>query len=206
MFTHRKRKADHSDENPKSPKKKKEILLCGHASWVDTDGYTTVPDGTFLYLYAPLGAALSQTIPRAIVAGEVIKKGALTIQRISPITLFNLGYEDRGEMKGDFRARDKEVLEYPIRLGPGDRVPNYTMVSPGKDSLEASERANVVVNNIKEKDMLDNILKNNVGNTCHFGGCSWIRQENDKRDLVTFKDNTLEDKYTVKLSHEEKKQ
>ena len=45
----------------------------------------------------------------------------------------------------------------------------------------------------------------NKGNICHFGGCSWIREENDKRDIVTFKDKAMEDKFTLKLSEEEKR-
>lgn len=204
MSNSRKRKIV-NDENPRPLKKQNEILICGHSSWTDDLGFTTIPENTFLYLYAPLGSALSMAIPKAIAAGEKIGKGDLTIQRISPITLFNYGYEDIGEHVGDFRPRHEEVIDYPRLLEPGDKVPNYNLCSPGEDYLNANENTNISVDNINEKVSLKNILENHRGNVCHFGGCSWIRQNHPKRNIVIFKDEQREDRFTKKLSDEEKR-
>ena len=203
MSMNRKHKMS-SDDNPGLYKKiKKEILLCGHASWTNDVGFTAIPKDTYLYMYAPLGSALSQAIPKAIASGEKIIKGDLTIKRISPIMLFNLGYADRGKHAGNYKSRDKEMMDYPILLGPGEKVPNYSMSSPEEDFLTATEKSNILVRNIKAKISLENLLKAEKGNVCHFGGCSWIREENDKRDLVIFKDERREDKFKIKLSNEE---
>jgi hypothetical protein len=43
-----------------------QILFCCHSSWVDENGFTTVPENTFIYIYAPLGAVLSQAISKRL--------------------------------------------------------------------------------------------------------------------------------------------
>lgn len=183
-----------------------ELLLCCHATWTEENGFTTLPENTFLYIYAPLGSALSQAIPRAIASGHKIKLGELTISRISPITLFNYGYEDRGERKGDYETRDSEMTIYPMLYKPGDKIPNYSVVSPGKDYLTTNKDTNITVVNLKNIDriFISEVLEKCKGNVCHFGGCSWIRADNDKRDIVTFSNKQLESQFTPKLSDAEK--
>lgn len=194
------------DGNLRVHQKKNEILICGHSSWTDDHGFMIIPDNTYLYMYAPLGSALSMTVPRAIAAGVKIEKGDLTIQRISPITLFNYGYEDLGEHVGDFTPRHEEMKDYPKLLGPGEVVPNYHVSPPGEDRLNTNESANILIENITEKISLKSILENQKGNICHFGGCSWVRQNYAKRNIVIFKDENMEDRFTVKLSDEEKRE
>jgi len=182
------------------------ILFCGHASWNDKYGITIIPEETKLYVYAPLGSALSQQVARAIAAGEEIKKGDLQFRRISPITLFNLGYEDKGEGVGQYEP--KILLDYPLCLESGEKITNYRMFSPGKDSLQSGHE-DILVLNIDEPDgvFLGDLLQKNKGNTCHFGGCSWVTSKFDKRNIVDFANPVLAQRYKdPELSEEEKRQ
>jgi hypothetical protein len=180
-----------------------EILFCGHSAWEPTNGITIIPENTFLYVYAPLGAALGQAIPRALAAGVIIKPGDLGIKRISPLVLFNYNIEDKGENVGNY---EKTILQnYPVLLKPGDQIENFNLMNAGDDAL--SSKTLTVINPAANKaTRLSELLEQFKGNTCHFGGCSWVRAEFDKRNHVIFMDAEKNQLYQKpSLSEAEKK-
>ncbi|STX27955.1 Uncharacterised protein [Legionella beliardensis] len=200
-----KRKGSELQANFNKKARKSEILLFGHAGWNKEDGYVTVPENTYLYMYAPDGSMLTSSIPKALASGEKIEKGDLTIKRLDPITLFNHGFADVGEYAGDYNSRDEEMKGYPLLYGPGDQIKNYKMCS-SDEKITTSNNCSIVIQNIDTLTNLKNLLEKHKGNTCHFGGCSWIREEDNlKRNAVQFKDQHRENKYKKTLTEEEKK-
>lgn len=188
-----------------SPSSSESILFCGHSSWKFSYETTIIPENTKLYVYAPTGSALSQQVVRAIAAGETIQKGDLQFCRISPLTLFNMGYEDKDGGVGQYEP--KILSDYPRCLNPGEKIKNYRMESPGKASLQ-SRHDSIVVVNIDEPNgvFLGELLQKNKGTTCHFGGCSWVDTAFDKRNIVDFANPVLAQKYKDSdLSEEEKR-
>lgn len=183
----------------------KPILFCGHASWKDSYGMIKIPKDSRLHLYAPLGAALAQAVVRALAAGERIEKGSLEFRRVSPITLFNLGYETKPCGAGAYEP--KTLADYPLCLEPGSDVPNFLVCSPGEARIDYAGSSMHIVN-IEETEgiFLSDLLESFSGKTCHFGGCSWVSSEFERRDMVTLASPVLAAKYKdPEISEEEKR-
>lgn len=206
MILNMKRKFELHASSSLDSHESKPILFCAHASWHEHYGKTVIPGGTQLWIYAPLGAALSQEVARAIAANETIKPGDLQIRSISPLTLFNLGYDVNKASKVSYEP--KILSDYPLCLHGGETIANYCMFSPGKDALYNKD-GNIEVLNIALSDgiFLSELLKQNKGRTCHYGGCSWVVSKFEKRDIVTFANPDLAKKYKdPELTEEEKRE
>jgi len=184
-------------------KHEKELLICCHSKWESAFGNALVPEGVSIYFYAPLGAALSQSILRALADGVKIKPGDLTISSIHPHMLYKIGLENSGEFAGNYRQRDHEVATYPMLYHQGEMIPNYVIASPGQDMLEESAEHELEVFNVPDQIqplfILD-VLKAGSGQTYHFGGCAWMSNNNERCDIVTFKDEKLERKFMPEIN------
>lgn len=201
----------------------KPILFCGHSAWDERFGMTVVPKDTQLYMYAPLGAALSQEVVRALAAGEALRSGDLHFRRVSPLTLFNLGYEDKAEEErygaagtgggaGDEVSPStgkyalKILVDYPLCLEAGSTIPNFRMATPGSARLESGADSKLSILNIAEGIFLSELLERHQGRTCHFGGCSWVKSDFDARNIVSLANPALASKYKdPELSEDEKR-
>jgi hypothetical protein len=49
---------------------------------------------------------------------------------------------------------DSEMVAYPILCKPGDKIPNYSMVSPGKNYLKTNKDTDVTVVNLENVERI----------------------------------------------------
>lgn len=176
-----------------------EIIICCNSFWKKEYGFVLVVDGISIYLYAPLGAVLSRSIPRALATGMIIKPGDLTILRMTSLMYLTSEVDKSGKYIGEYQRRDAEVENYPKLYHPGEFIPNYQIVAPTSSKIEESEQNEITVlnvsNNSGEQFILD-IVQPGSGRIYHYGGISWERGTNDHRDMVLFKDPVLENTYS----------